>query len=266
MNFDYENRLTCFIDILGFQDHIKKTTRSDSKNNTEINSETIDDDSFIFRHQLCTLFSNQLHPNKLKKYGHGLIPKDTNNNTLNLEEDYPIYITQFSDSYVISCPAGNHVSSLVFLAIVYTLVLEFFNEGLLTRGGLTLGEIIHENGGMVFGPAMNESYNLENKTAIYPRIVFSKKAEEHIYKTITDERYLLPIKKSFDGHTYFDVISILSWTIPENNPSSVGAQVSADAHKETLDSIAQSVNNATPNIRAKIEYLLHQWKELLPTY
>ena len=44
--------------------------------------------------------------------------------------------------------------------------------GFLIRGGVTIGNLYHSHG-VVFGPAMVEAYELESRTAVYPRIVVS---------------------------------------------------------------------------------------------
>jgi hypothetical protein len=44
--------------------------------------------------------------------------------------------------------------------------------GFLIRGGVTIGNLYHAQG-IVFGPAMVEAYELESRTAVYPRIVVS---------------------------------------------------------------------------------------------
>ena len=46
--------------------------------------------------------------------------------------------------------------------------------GFLTRGGATLDKLYHKEG-VVFGPAMVESYSIESRIAVYPRIVVSPK-------------------------------------------------------------------------------------------
>lgn len=42
------------------------------------------------------------------------------------------------------------------------------------HGGLTFGKVFHEDG-IVFGPALNEAYDLESKKANFPRILASSK-------------------------------------------------------------------------------------------
>jgi hypothetical protein len=44
--------------------------------------------------------------------------------------------------------------------------------GFLIRGGISRGKLYHSSG-VVFGPAMIEAYELESRTAIYPRIILA---------------------------------------------------------------------------------------------
>jgi hypothetical protein len=43
-------------------------------------------------------------------------------------------------------------------------------NGFLLRGGVTVGDIVHEDE-IVFGPGLNRAYHLEDKIALYPRFV-----------------------------------------------------------------------------------------------
>jgi hypothetical protein len=43
--------------------------------------------------------------------------------------------------------------------------------GFWIRGGITIGELVHNND-VVFGPALNRAHELESKVAEYPRIIF----------------------------------------------------------------------------------------------
>ncbi len=62
-------------------------------------------------------------------------------------------------------------STLVInLAYIGALLIE---KGILFRGGLTIGNIIHNENGTVFGQALIDAYQLETKSAKYPRIVLS---------------------------------------------------------------------------------------------
>lgn len=87
----------------------------------------------------------------------------------------------------------------------------FLEEGILTRGGLTIGDIYH-NGNIVFGPALNRAYALESELAKYPRIIIDDclRAEliTYIDKTMAPQ-YRAPVLKllrqDFDGLYHVDI-------------------------------------------------------------
>lgn len=90
-------------------------------------------------------------------------------------------ISTFSDHIVISFEleelkklGGNEYFSGIITAekLISSLALESLRLGMLIRGGATLGHL-HHKGGVVFGPAMVEAYELESSVATYPRVVVS---------------------------------------------------------------------------------------------
>lgn len=50
---------------------------------------------------------------------------------------------------------------------------ELANKGFLTRGGVSIGKLIH-NSEYIFGPALVEAYETESKKANFPRIIVNK--------------------------------------------------------------------------------------------
>lgn len=95
-------------------------------------------------------------------------------------------ISTFSDHIVISFPlstlsleAGLTEDDDPSFFVVYqfqqllgNLAAAALKIGFLIRGGVTIGNLYHSQG-VVFGPAMVEAYELESRTAVYPRIVAS---------------------------------------------------------------------------------------------
>jgi hypothetical protein len=65
--------------------------------------------------------------------------------------------------------------------IVSSIALEAMKIGLLVRGGITIGKLYH-SGGVVFGEAMVDAYNLESRVAIYPRVAVSSR----VYGSISE--------------------------------------------------------------------------------
>ena len=93
--------------------------------------------------------------------------------------------TAFSDNIVYSHPAS-HVDAVgmgpVCIALAQDAARVFSQAitiGCLVRGGIAIGKMHHE-GGVAFGPAFVEAYELESQFANTPRIILSKLASERI--------------------------------------------------------------------------------------
>ena len=78
-------------------------------------------------------------------------------------------VTSFSDCVVVSSATTNATGCEMVLALATKYWDCWLDNGFLGRGGATVGQLVHRNG-VVFGPALVEAYELEAKTAVYPRI------------------------------------------------------------------------------------------------
>lgn len=78
-------------------------------------------------------------------------------------------MTAFSDAVIVSVPydADRLLWNLQGLA---TVQLGLALSGFWVRGATTVGHLVHDPN-IVFGPALNRAYELENQSAIYPRIL-----------------------------------------------------------------------------------------------
>lgn len=141
---NYENRVTIFIDILGFKEIIKGTVDSEG-NGVE---EKID---FLNR----TMLSMREILNIDKPDEHFAKSKQ---------------ITQFSDSIVISFNANEESEIYFTLTEIKNLIINLALSNIICRGGIAYGKLIH-NDKVLFGPAMVEAYETESKAAMYPRVV-----------------------------------------------------------------------------------------------
>jgi hypothetical protein len=251
---DYEERITCFIDLLGFKAAIEQTLEQ-----SEIKTE-------LYK------IIHDLDPDRLLDFVQGEIPyiSPTEAGTITtapvktvwsndhelkkkIRKSFPLTITQFSDSFVISCPADNSSSCSLLLTTVYLINQMFFlNIGMMMRGGVSKGLLIHEENGALFGPSMIEAYELESKLAIYPRIIISPSANQHLSNLLGSQNFLQPIKTSFDGHAVIDLISIFSWDRCNFiNQNDIETQLKA---------IEKDILKNSPSAHPKIAYLLDQWK------
>lgn len=156
-------------------------------------------------------FTNMVKDNKqdiilqiLKKFS-SLNRNDTTDSTPDVINNYAV--SSFSDHIVISValdhPTKGYESPIplkVMSEAVNKLISITVPRGILIRGGLAYGECYHE-GNIVFGKALLEAIELEEKTAIYPRIILSNK----IVDEWVDENWLCRV--DFDGLRYISFFS-----------------------------------------------------------
>lgn len=94
--------------------------------------------------------------------------------------NHEVRISYFSDSLVLSAEADDLIATQLVVDIVGRLQMTFWRDhSLLLRGGIALGELVHVQGGQLFGPAMNCAYRMESKVAVYPRVVISEDCWAH---------------------------------------------------------------------------------------
>lgn len=246
---EYQNRLTCFIDLLGFKSAIDQSLEEPK-----------------IAESLFELFE-QFRGAELEKVVYGTVPYLSENGLISaadhhgdqivdvMDKHFDLVVTQFSDSFVISAPANNPAScNLLFRALRLINVQFFFGLGMLMRGGVSVGKLVHKRGGALFGPAMNEAYAIESKAAIYPRVVVSDQVFDFYNKTLIlaapapEEPF---IKRGFDGVPYFDLVSCF---VDMRGFRGERSKIS-DQFKRVEEDILKSSKASHP----KIAYLLHQW-------
>ena len=208
MKINYENRVVAFLDILGFKNLIKESENNDSKINKIYqvleylkSFETPDEWDLKFV---------EIEEDAQKKGVDSFEIKDE------------INCTCFSDSIVISIPLDNYninevVSTLVAnLSYIGSILLE---NGILLRGGITLGNLVHNENGIIFGQALISAYELESRQSKYPRIILSDKLLQNLNYPLKSKSNRYPyhqyIKRYTDGCVgfnqliYFQVVQ--SW-------------------------------------------------------
>jgi hypothetical protein len=175
----YEHRAVLFLDILGFKDLVDREKTQTILDVLNIPTEL------------------QIHETGVRRF-----PFD---GTSGME------ISAFSDSIVISQLVGNDgfgVTQLVHYA--NHLWVKFLARGVLTRGGIAIGELHHRNS-ILFGPAMNHAYKLESQVANYPRIVVEKSVRDQVlaqYKSNSrmDVYQRQIFREDFDGIHHINTI------------------------------------------------------------
>ena len=99
--------------------------------------------------------------------------------TMDKESQFNPEIRVFSDNIVIAvkCKQTNIDNLVPFITLVYCLAniqrLFLTRYGLLLRGGLVKG-LFYINKDFIFGKALIKAYEMENKKAVFPRIIIEK--------------------------------------------------------------------------------------------
>lgn len=180
---EYDQRIIASIDILGFSEFIDKSTQNEN----------------------CF--------NKLKNtFKYLLELKNDNDHGTFSQKDIDKQVTIFSDSIVISYPADLKGSTFYMLQDITHIQLDMMNRGILIRGGVTVGKLIHDDN-IVYGPAMVEAHLLESKEAIYPRVLVSKEVldngVENAFNNPEEEKKHINslLREDTDGQNFIDFLS-----------------------------------------------------------
>ena len=117
-------------------------------------------------------------------------------------------INIFSDNITVSCQLDDNIDNAlecIMSVILFctTLTAQFWANGLLIRGGITIGYCFSDNL-MVWGKALVRAYEIESTIAIYPRIVIDPFADE-LFDFLSNSKYKKIICRDFDGLYFIDV-------------------------------------------------------------
>lgn len=176
----YEYRVCCFIDILGFKQHI---------------SNLVDSNNMLNQKAIQNLY-NALEI--LDELG-----RDARFTNAGFE------FSQFSDCIVISFNYENGSNLMFILLLFLHAQSELVQHGFLIRGGISIGRL-HHSQQFVFGEALVRAYELESKFAKFPRIILDKEVidvckEFGDHNATEEEIYLNQlILKDDDGYSYLN--------------------------------------------------------------
>ena len=165
-----------------------------------------------------------------------------------------IQVTQFSDSIVLSAEASNDWAFLTILSTSMFLIMELAAHGILLRGGITRGDLFHEEN-FAFGPAFIRAYRLE-QAAGTPRIIIDTKIEEKaIWPDSMNKKEIRgflenSIPKDFDGWRFVDYFSESLTTDFDEGPEGL------KSHHERLRKLVTKHKNSTePSLVSKYGWL-----------
>lgn len=176
MNIEgYENRFVAFLDILGFKNLIYKI-ESEQKESSDFNRVR---SILNFLHEE-SIESNGQHDLPIYvKEGDSLIEKELGDPRISYISDCVIISTESSfDGFKSLCNKLTKFST------------DIACDGVFVRGAITYGKIYH-HGPMLFGSAYQRAYELESKTAIYPRIII----DDNIFNFLKERNGEFPLNK-----------------------------------------------------------------------
>jgi hypothetical protein len=144
----YDERMVAFVDVLGFA-KIVEASETDPDARIKVSQ-------IIATDQLFERFMKNMYP--------------------------LVDATFFSDSFVLSAPAGN---TIYLMREAGYLCRHLLTSGFLFRGAIVAGALHHDNRTIV-GPAFVKAYRLERDVALYPRVIVDASALEYWNEELTE--------------------------------------------------------------------------------
>lgn len=250
----YELRLIAFIDILGFKEIVKQSETEPSK------IELI----YSILEYLKDWEKTEKWDLKFIEIEESAQYKGVNNFDLRGKTN----TTSFSDSIVVSVKVDQNVNEMastliVNLAYIGTVLLE---KGILFRGGLTIGNIIHIDNGTVFGQGLIDAFMLETRSAKYPRIVLSD-------KLLKELNYPLETKGNrYPYHQYLDRFDdgcvgfhqLIYYQVIENS-SEMTREILTESLNKVRNVIVSGLDSSfeKPEVFEKYKWLKEQYNKLI---
>jgi hypothetical protein len=226
---NYSDRIVCFLDVLGFSEHIKKTVAANG---------TDDVDSISSLVEALRGAREILRIDRQPRLG--LSQKCT---------------TQFSDSIVISFRVDKESGVFFMLREILCVQLNLLRHGMLCRGAITRGKLMHSSD-VLFGPGFNDAYELESKAASYPRVILNQEIIEagviahSSHHGPEDELENIMEFLSCDGDGMFYIDYITKALCEMDNPNEHPAYLS-----RLRDIVVAGIKNPNPSVRVKYFWL-----------
>jgi hypothetical protein len=254
-NLKYEKRIIAFIDILGFRELIKDSEKNPST--LEKIYEIINYFKNWEKPESWNLKTIEIEEDAQKK---GLANFDLSNKST---------CTCFSDSIIVSIKISDgdiNASLSTLIANISYIGSYIIQKGILFRGAITIGNIIHQDNGIILGQGFIDAYNLESKLATFPRIVVSDKLIKELNYPLEAKRNRYPYHQyltrdkdgciGFNQLKYFEVVQ--SWT-----------EMKEDILKDALDKTRKVIIEGLdysfelPSVHSKYQWLKNEYNSLI---
>ncbi len=204
---EYEDRLICFVDILGFKELVELSTCQP----VAMHDIALGDERPRDTKGLCAIFESihsllQMHkdehydPNseRYKELANYRPPFFQKGDT----PDFQFNV--FSDSIVFSATRLSLDTLMLFCNMIETITSLLFECSTTCRGGIAWGKLFHKDN-ILFGPAMVEAYQLEQQ-ANYPRVIFSPDIIRGLSPNDMSEMSKFWLTQDVDGWFFVDII------------------------------------------------------------
>jgi len=253
-NIQYDQRIVAFIDILGFKEIVKQSEFDSTK--IELIYSVLEFLKGLEKQDKWDLKLIEIEEDAQKK---GVANFDISGRT---------NVTAFSDSIVVSVKIENNINEMtstliVNLAYIGAVLME---KGILFRGGITIGNLMHIDNGTVFGQGLIEAYQLETRSAKYPRIIISDKLLGKLNYPLESKRNRYPYHQYLDRFEdgcvgfhqmiYYQVIQ--GWT---EMTTDILVQSLVKVRKTIVDGLDGSFEN--PDVFEKFRWLKEQYNKLI---
>lgn len=168
-----------------------------------------------------------------------------------------LLVSVFSDNIVFATKVNDENTIPLALQLVSLSTVNFqhimLQQGILTRGGITIGGFFRDET-MVWGKALTRAYELENRLAIYPRVVFDPEFVE-VLSIQNEEGFKLSSRYILDQDgLYFADYFKFQNDIQHGSLSDIINNLIADKEKfKGKDSIIQKYDWLIYHTKRKIE-------------
>jgi hypothetical protein len=205
----YQQRVTAFIDILGFGDLVAR-----SVGNSELQKSISAALSAASPETMKSLDIIKVNEERVPPEGLEKVRRMAKILGEIVLKEHPVCVSYFSDLVVISAEASDLLASQMVLELTCKLSIRLWSEHRLTlRGGIVVGELHHVDGGQIFGPAIGKAYDLEREKAVYPRILIEKSCADHFMQQPAIAPMLPLIESAEEGFSQITLGSCFHYTL-----------------------------------------------------
>lgn len=231
----YQERLTAFIDILGFgslveasaSDPALQKSISDAlssvspqsmigKDYLHVNEDGIPASELAEARRMASLFVQAVRA------------------------ESPVVVSYFSDSVVLSAASDQPLGTQMVLDLIGKLTIRLWIDyGMTMRGGITVGKLYHEDGGKIFGPAMNCAYRLEHEMAKFPRVIMDASAS-HLFANQATFEPLRSLLHQGDDFAYMSLGTCLKYSV-DHSAWCLGNETYRQIYRRTMNEAAGKI-------------------------